>query len=329
MTTILGRQIGPVGFGLMGLTRPTGGPTFEESFAAMDAAFANGVKYWNGGEFYGTPERNTLHLLNEYFSAHPERASQIVLCIKGARVPGTLIFDGSEKGVRRSVDECVRVLDGKKSLDIFECARVDANVPIEETIRVLGELVKEGKIKGIGLSEVREDTIRRAAKVHPITQVEVELSLWSPDILYNGVARACAELGIPIIAYAPLSRGGLTTDLPEKTEDLPPHLQRFPRFQGDALQANRQLTKEVQKLAADKGVTVPQTAIGWVRAQSGRNGNGVIIPIPGAEKPEWVNENCKEVKLAEEDLQKLDEILARIPIQGGRYNEAEHKLSEG
>lgn len=313
----------------MGLTRPDFPISREDAFAAMNAAMDNGANYWNGGEFYGTPDHNTLHLLNEYFKQYPEKASKIVLAIKGARVPGTLTFDGSEKGVRRSVDECVRVLDGTKTLDIFECARVDAKTPIEETIRALAQLVKEGKIKGIGLSEVKEETIRRAAKVHPIAQVEVELSLWSPDILYNGVVRACAELGIPIIAYAPLSRGGLTTELPEKEEDLPPHLRRYPRFQGDALQANRQLTKEVQELAFKKGCTVPQIAIGWVRAQSERNGNGVIVPIPGAEKPQWVAENCKEIKLTEEDLQRLDDILKRIPIKGGRYGEAESKLSEG
>lgn len=326
---MLGRQIGPVGFGLMGLTRANGTLRQEEAFAAMDAALENGANYWNGGEFYGTPEYNSLHLLRDYFSKYPEKASKVTLAIKGARVPGTLKFEGSEKGVRRSVDECNRVLAGTKTVDIFECARVDSETPIEETMRVLGQLVKEGKIKGIGLSEVKADTIRRAAKVQPIAQVEVELSLWSPDILYNGVVSTCAELGIVIIAYAPLSRGGLTADLPENEQDLPPHLKMYPRFQGAALQANRQLTLEVQKLAAKKGCTVPQIAIGWVRAQSERHGSGVIIPVPGAERPEWVAENCKVVDLAEEDLHGLGDIVKRIPIQGGRYSPAEVKLSEG
>lgn len=330
MTTILDRKIGPVGYGLMGLTRPAGwSPSQAEAFAAMDAAFASGANYWNGGEFYGTPERNTLHLLNEYFTQNPDKASQVLLCIKGARVPGTLDFDGSEASVRRSVDECVRVLDGKKQLDIFECARVDPRTPIEDTIRVLAALVKEGKIRGIGLSEVQADTIQRAAHVHAISQVEVELSLWSTDILRNGVAKTCAELGIPIIAYAPLSRGGLTTSLPGKTSDLPEHLRRFPRFQEEALHANMQLTKEVEKLAKAKGCTVPQIAIGWIRALSGRNGLGVIIPIPGAEKPEWVVENCQEVKLTEDEMQTLEEMTRSIPIKGKRYNDSETKFSEG
>jgi pyridoxine 4-dehydrogenase len=331
MTTLLGHAIGPVGYGLMGLTRPNpnDSPSQEESFAAMDAAFASGANYWNGGEFYGTPDRNTLHLLNEYFTQNPEKADQIVLCIKGSRNPGTLIFDGSEKSVRRSIDECIRVLDGRKKLNIFECARVDANTPIEDTIRVLAKLVEEGKISGIGLSEVKAETIRRAAKVHPIAQVEVELSLWSPDILSNGVAATCAELGIPIIAYAPLSRGGLTSTLPKDTSELPEHLRRFPRFQAEALKANMLLTQEVKKLAEEKGCSVPQIAINWVRSLSGRNGLGVIVPIPGAEKPEWVRENCTVLDLTEGDMVRLDEIIKNMPIQGKRYNDVETKFSDG
>ena len=289
-------QIGPIGYGLMGLTRPTDPPSQSQAFAAMNAALGGGANYWNGGEFYGTPDRNSLHLLNEYFTKFPENASKVLLCIKGARIPGALGFDGSEKGVRRSVDECLRVLDGKKELDVFECARVDPNTPIEETIGVLAKYVQEGKIKGIGLSEVRAETTRSAAKVHAIAQVEVELSLWSTNILHNGVAHACAELGIPIIAYAPLSRGGLTKSVSDKSADeLPEHLRVFPRFQGDVLEANLRLTKEVEKLAEKKGCSSPQIALAWIRSLSGRNGLGAIIPIPGAEREEWVKENCTEI----------------------------------
>ncbi|KAL6242804.1 hypothetical protein RBB50_010450 [Rhinocladiella similis] len=328
MPTILKRQIGPVGFGLMGLTRPIDPPSQEQSFRAMNAALESGANYWNGGEFYGTPERNTLHLLNEYFSTYPEKESQVVLCIKGNRTPGTLEFDGSEKGVRRSVNECLRVLDGKKSLDIFECARVDPRTPIEETIGVLAQCVREGKIKGIGLSEVGEETIRRAAKVHPIAQVEVELSLWTPNVLHNGVAKACAELCIPLMAYAPLSRGGLTNQVSDKSE-LPAHLKIFPRFQGEALAGNLRLTKEVEKLAQRRGCTTPRIALAWVRAQSSRNELGTIIPLPGAEREEWVRENCNtDVQLIEAELQELDEIMRQNPINGMRYGGEIEKLNE-
>ena len=330
MTTILDFEIGPVGFGLMGLTRPGGPISQEEAFSAMDAALKYGSTYWNGGEFYGTPERNTLHLLNEYFTKNPEKASQVLLAIKGGRTPGALDFDGSEKGVMRSVNECLRVLDGKKTLDIFECARVDPDTPIETTIGILAKCVRQGKIKGIGLSEVKAETIRRAAKVHPIAQVEVELSLWTTDILRNGVAHTCAELGIPILAYAPLSRGGLTKEVSEKSaEELPPHLKIFPRFQGETLEANKRLTKEVDKLAAKKGCTTPQLAISWIRSLSGRHGLGVIIPLPGAEKEEWIRENTTEIKLTPEELKELDEIVNKVPIQGMRYGGVIERLNEG
>jgi pyridoxine 4-dehydrogenase len=329
MTTVLKHKIGPVGYGLMGLTRPIDPPSQKQSFAAMNAALECGCNYWNGGEFYGTSERNSLHLLNEYFTEYPEKASQVLLTIKGGRTPGKFEFDGTAKGVRRSVDECLRVLNGKKTLDIFECARVDPNTPIEETIGVLAELVKEGKIGGIGLSEVKAETIRRAAKVHPIAQVEVELSLWSPNVLYSGVADACAELGIPLMGYAPLSRGGLSGSLPTSTEELPAHLKIFPRFQGNALKANLRLTEEVGKLAKKKGCSNPQLAISWVRGLSQSNGRGVIIPVPGAEREEWVRENVQEIALTEEDINELIEIALRMPIAGERYGGEVEKLNDG
>lgn len=330
MTTVLDFEIGPVGFGLMGLTRPVDPIPQEQAFSAMDAALKYGSNYWNGGEFYGSPERNSLHLLNEYFSRSPEKSSQVLLAIKGGRTPGTLDFDGSEKGVMRSVNECLRVLDGKKALDIFECARVDPNTPIEETIAVLAKCVEEGKIKGIGLSEVKAETIRRAAKVHPIAQVEVELSLWTTDILRNGVARTCAELGIPIMAYAPLSRGGLTKEVSEKSADeLPPHLKIFPRFQGKMLDANKRLTREVDKMAARKGCTTPQIAISWIRSLSGRNGLGTIIPLPGAEREEWIRDNTTQVDLTLQELEELDDIVRKVPIEGMRYGGPIERLNEG
>jgi len=129
------------------------------------------------GEIYGPPTRNSLHLLNEYFTKYPSDAEKVVISIKGGTNPETKGPDGSAKNTRRSVDECLRVLDGKKFLDIFECARVDPKTPIEETIETLAKYVEEGKIGGISLSECSEQSIRRAAKVTKIAAVELELSL--------------------------------------------------------------------------------------------------------------------------------------------------------
>jgi pyridoxine 4-dehydrogenase len=177
----------------------------------MRTALSLGANNWNGGELYGTPEHNSLHLLNAYFTKYPEDAEKVVLSIKGGVVPGQLRPDGSEAGVKRSIDECLKVLDGKKFLDLFECARIDPKVPIEDSISYIAEYVKAGKLGGISLSEVEAEDIRKAQAVHPISAVEVEFSLYATDILENGVAATCAELGIPIIAYSPIGRGFLVS----------------------------------------------------------------------------------------------------------------------
>lgn len=137
-------------------------PSQEVCFETLNTALELGANLWNGGELYGTPEYNSLHLLNKYFTKYPENAEKVVLSIKGGLKKGVLMPDGSEVNIRRSVDECLHLLDGKKNIDIFECARQDPHFPIEHTIQILATYVKEGKIGGIGLSEVDAETIRRA-----------------------------------------------------------------------------------------------------------------------------------------------------------------------
>jgi pyridoxine 4-dehydrogenase len=196
-------------------------PSQEQCFKAMRASLAAGSNFWNGGEIYGTPERNSLHLLAEYFEKHPEDVNQVVLSIKGGCEPGGLAPDGSDANIARSIDECLKHLkpSGKK-LDLFECARVDQRVPIETSLRKIQEYVDKGLVGGISLSEVSANTIRRAAKVVKVSAVEVEFSLFTPQILTNGIADACAELDIPIIAYSPLSRGLLVSLVHELSHGL-------------------------------------------------------------------------------------------------------------
>jgi pyridoxine 4-dehydrogenase len=182
----------------------------------MKASLECGANCWNGGEIYGPPDRNSLQLLNAYFTKYPDDADKVVLSIKGGLTPGGIPNpnsrpDGSPENVKRSIDECLRVLGGKKFLDLFQCARVDLNTPVETTVAAINEYVTAGKIGGISLSEVSASTIRRAAKVAKISAVEVELSLWATDILENGIAEACAELNIPIVAYSPIGRGFLAS----------------------------------------------------------------------------------------------------------------------
>ena len=237
--------------------------------------------------------------------------------------------DGSEEGVRRSVDNCLKVLDGKKKLDLFECARVDPNTPIETTIAALAKYVEAGKLGGISLSEVKADTIRRAAKIHPISAVEVEVSLWQTNMLDNGVASTCAELGIPIIAYSPLGRGFLTGQI-KKPEDIPEgDFRKFsPRFQPDVFHKNLELVKELEKVAEKKKCTPAQLALAWVRQLSEKPGMPTFIPIPGARTEDRVNENMGIVKLDQQDLAEIDKILSEAVVIGTRYPEAHMHLLE-
>lgn len=170
-------------------------PPVDHGAAAsvMEAALDHGANFWNGGVFYGTPDNNSLHLLRHYFTQNPSDADRVVLSIKGAYDATTHSPRGAPADVRRSVDEALAVLGGVKSIDVFQCARVDPAVPIKGTVAELGRLVAEGKIGGIGLSEASAATVRRAAAVHPIAAVEIELSLFTTEALGNGVVDTCKE----------------------------------------------------------------------------------------------------------------------------------------
>ncbi|CAI7675832.1 hypothetical protein N7533_010904 [Penicillium manginii] len=321
MPSLVGRKIGPTGYGTMRMTWVEHPPAQEVCFETLNKTLELGANFWNGGELYGAPDYNSLHLLNKYFSQYPENADKVVLSIKGGLKVGQLVPDGSEENIRRSVDNSLRLLDGKKKIDIFECARQDPNFPVEHTVEVLAQYVKEGKIGGIGLSEVDAETIRRAHKVHPIAAVEVEMSLWSTDILENGIAQTCAELNIPVIAYSPLGRGVLTgavtslADIPEG--DIRRHMSRFNE---ENFEQNLKLINAVNSLAKCKGVAPSQIALGWIRSLSDKPGMPTIIPIPGGTTTDKVVQNMVGVKLlSDEELAEIEAILKEHTVAGPRY----------
>ncbi|KAK4540546.1 hypothetical protein LTR36_009076 [Oleoguttula mirabilis] len=311
------------GYGLMGLTWRAHPPPQEQAFAAMKTALHHGANFWNGGEIYGTAARNSLHLLAEYFEKYPGDAKDgvVVISIKGGCVPNGLKPDGGEGNTRRSIQECVDVLGARgKKLDLWESARVDPETPVEVTMRVAKEFVEAGTLGGVSLSECSADTIRRASKVVRISAVEVEFSLWETEILENGVASACAELGIPIVAYSPLGRGFLTGQI-KNLDDIPKddHRRTLPRFTPENFEKNIKLVHELEKLAGKKGCTPGQVGISWIKHKSGRDGLPVIIPIPGATTAERVAENMVDVELSELDVKEIDSLLASVEIEGGRY----------
>lgn len=321
MVTIQGKQVGNIGFGLMGLTWRPSKLSDDELFAVIKAALDAGCNYFNGGEFYGPPDHNSLTVLKRYYDKYPEHVDKILLNVKGCMLPGLVGCNSSSEGVRASIENSVRMIGGKGRIDQFEAARKDPNVDIEVTLKTMGAHVEAGDIRGIALSEVSAQTIRRAAKVAKITAVEVELSIWNTDPLKNGVLEVCAELDIPVIAYSPLGKGFLTGQV-KSFDDIPEGDFRkvLPRFQPEVFDTNLRLVRKVEELAARKGCTPAQFAINWILALSRQPGIPTIIPIPGASSPERVWENAVEVELTEEDMAEVERIQKEFAPVGDRYH---------
>jgi len=230
--------------------------------------------------------------------------------------------DGSPQNVRRACEGSLKRL-GTGYVDLFYQHRVDPSVPIEETVGAMAELVDEGKVRHLGLSEASPETIRRAHATHPITAVQSEYSLWTRDV-EGGVLDTLRELGIGFVAYSPLGRGFLTGQI-RSMSDLPEDDWRRtnPRFQEEALQENLQLADRVRELAADRGVTPAQLALAWVMAKGDD-----IVPIPGTKSPGRLEENAAavHVELSPPDMEELDDAISADSVSGNRYPDAMMEL---
>lgn len=301
----------------------------------MKTALERGSNFWNGGQFYGPPHASSLQLLNHYFTLYPSDAEKIVLSIKGCfthpayTTGGTPGPDCSSKGIKNSIDKCLEILDGRVFIDIFEPARLEPNVPVEDTMKILSEYVKGGKIGGIGLSEVNAATIRRAHAIYPLSAVEIELSLFSTDPLTNGILDTCAELNIPVVAYSPLSRGWLSGQI-NSLGDIPQNFgSLYPRFNPAVFAENMKVVQAIRGVAQRKGCSIPQIALAWVVAMGkGRiEGRPVVVPIPGCKSVEKVEENLTSVELNDTDLEELEKILGEIKVHGDRYGGALRKYT--
>ncbi|KAI0485202.1 voltage-gated shaker-like K+ channel, subunit [Xylariaceae sp. FL0804] len=318
MPQFFGKEVGQIGYGLMGLTWRAQPCSQEQAFEAMKTALKHGDNLWNGGEFYGPRERNSLVLLEEYFAKYPEDADKVVLSIKGG-LDSHFHPDGSPEGTRRTLDNCLAQLKGRKKLDMFEFARRDQNADMKVTFDVIQkEYIDTGKLGGISLSEVRAETIHEAVKHAKIVACEVELSLFSTEVLENGVAAACAQYDIPLVAYSPIGRGMLTGAI-QSVDDLDEHQKRWPRMQPGNFEINLELVHRVQEIAKKKGCTPAQFAINWTIALSRRPGMPLIIPIPGATTAARIDENAKMIDITDEELAEIDTILSKFKPAGDRY----------
>jgi aryl-alcohol dehydrogenase-like predicted oxidoreductase len=310
-----GIGVSPLGLGCMGMSFAYGPTDEAESLRVLRRYLELGGNFLDTAEVYG-PYTNE-QLLGRFLRDVPR--DQVVVATKfGFRFTEnqTRTVDSSPANVRRACDASLDRL-GIDVIDLFYQHRVDPNVPIEETVGAMAELVNAGKVRALGLSEANPETLRRASKVHPIAALQSEYSLWSREVETNGVLAACRELGIGFVPYSPLGRGFLTGAI-QKVSDLDANDWRRtnPRFAEEALQSNIKLADVVKELAVKKGCTPAQFALAWVLAQ----GDG-MMPIPGTKRLRYLEDNmgALPVRLTADDLKEVDIRFRELVVAGERY----------